>query len=67
MRCEDLAVLWPDDYAKLGCCQACHDGEAAGQDRLQARTLPDGRTAFVCCGGAFLIGRLRDRDACHEE
>ena len=61
MHCQDLAALWPTDYAEFGCCQDCHAEEAADQERLQPYTLPDGRTALVCCGGAFLIGRLRER------
>jgi hypothetical protein len=61
MRCNDLAGLWLDEYAKRGCCRDCHAEEAAGHARLQPRTLPDGRTVLVCCGGAFFIGRLRER------
>ena len=60
LDCQDFAMLWPADYAELGCCRDCHAEEVAGHDRLQSRTLPDGRTALVCCGTAFLIGRLRE-------
>ncbi len=56
MHCQDLAALWPEGYAELGCCQDCHDEEAAEQDRLQPRTLPDGRTASAAAVGLSSSG-----------
>jgi hypothetical protein len=61
MQCQDFAVLWPESYPNIGCCQDCHTEESVGHIRLQPYALADGRSALVCCGGAFFIGWLRER------